>query len=135
MLKVISLYLKFRSVILSKVLTMKKQISFALIILLTSIACANKEKVTVISDPAMTLDEYIAEGYVQGVIQLNDKDEKPCDALIEVKGMGIVEVGDIAKEFKQDGLPVWVKVIPQRRMSRCTGTTPAELSDIKKRES
>jgi thioredoxin-related protein len=114
---------------------MKKVFSAALIILLTSASCANKDKVNSTIIPAMTMEEYMADGYVQGVIQLNEKDEKPCDALIEVKGMGIVEVGDISKEFKKDGLPVWVKVIPQRRMSKCLGTTPAELTDIKKRES
>jgi hypothetical protein len=78
--------------------------------------------------------DWSPRGYLQGVIKKGETNEVPCDFLIEVDTFGLMEVDEFPKAFKSDGLSVWVKINPQRRMSNCGGTTPGELIDIKKRE-
>ena len=99
-------------------------------------SCTNIDKVaTEPEEPARTQEAWIADGYSIGVVQEDSNAEEPCEYLIEVKGMGLMEVGEIPKDYKKDGLKVWVKISPQRRQSICTGTTPGDLVEIKKRES
>jgi len=95
-------------------------------------ACSGSEKMA--KEPLKSNDQWMAEGYLSAMVKHDVNAEAPCNYMIEVKSMGLMEAGEIPKVFMKDGMTVWVKVVPQRRMSICQGSTPAELQDIKKRE-
>lgn len=105
----------------------------AIILLANACTSVNDTGKTPAEDTANESD-WSPRGYLQGVIKKGETDEAPCDFLIEVDTFGLMEVQELPKAFKSDGLTVWVKISPQRRMSTCGGTTPGELADIKKRE-
>ena len=86
------------------------------------------------AEEAVSQEEWSPRGYLQGVIKKGESNEAPCDFLIDVENYGLIEVEVLPEPFKSEGLSVWVKISPQRRMSNCGGTTPGELTDIKKRE-
>jgi hypothetical protein len=104
-------------------------ISFLLWSLIGLQGCASKDSITKTNDTLMT-----QAGFVSGSI-LHQKDkETPCDYLIKLDEGTLLEPTGLGEEFKKDGLKIWIKYVPSRRMSLCSGSIPANVDEIKIKE-
>lgn len=74
-------------------------------------------------------ETFIKEGYTAGIIT-QTKEKGNCEWTITLENGVKYESMVMKDEFKKDGMKVFFKFLPQRRMSRCANANPIEIIEI-----
>lgn len=82
------------------------------------------------SSSKLTEAEYIDEGYSRAVIVHFPENKEHCTFLIKKEDGRLLEPMDLDAKYQKAQLKVWIKYNPQRRPSRCEGTTPIGITEI-----
>lgn len=95
-------------------------------------SCKSKQEATQqnVTETTMNKKEALLnEGYTAGVIT-QTKEEGNCEWTITLENGLVYESMTMKDEFKKNGMKVFFKFLPQRRMSRCTNASPIEITEI-----
>lgn len=74
--------------------------------------------------------EFIEDGFSRAVIVHFPGNGEHCIFLIQKEDGSLLEPMDLEEQYQKADLHVWIKYNPQRRPSRCEGTTPVGITDI-----
>lgn len=77
----------------------------------------------------MTSSTFDSTGYTSGTI-VQSKAEGDCEWTIKLADGRHFDPMTMDKSVMKDGVKVWFKFIPQRRMNRCDKASPVEITEI-----
>ncbi len=81
-----------------------------------------------------TEENLLKEGYEKAIVIVFTKNDEDCRYLIRLDSNQLLETHDLPNIYKSSNMNVWLKFLPQKRMSTCGNTVPVAIIDIKKRE-
>ena len=78
-----------------------------------------------------------SEGYIKGIVKVLKDSDCPFIIIDETSRTQLDPINfDLPEfaEYKNDGIKIYFKYKPLRRMNRCNDASPIEVESIKKRE-
>ena len=81
-----------------------------------------------------TEESLLKEGYEKAIVIVFSEKDEDCRYLIRLNNNQMLETNDLPDSYKSSNFKVWLKFLPQKRMSICGNTVPIAIIDIKKRE-
>jgi hypothetical protein len=107
--------------------------SIYVLALLMVISCKSaKNQTSNIEENRMETQKMISDGFKKGVIVTSEK-KTDCPFVIKVQGDNdtyYLDPIDLPDEFKKEGVSIWFKFTPSRRMKRCENANPVNLNDL-----
>ena len=105
--------------------------TFVLLFFLTFSCSSTKDSKKDVTENTMETKKMIAEGFEKGFIVESEKG-MDCPYTIEVENNGNIDYldpVDLPDKFKKNGVAVWFKFTPSRRMKRCEKADPVILEN------
>jgi hypothetical protein len=104
-------------------------IGMTLTIIVTIGSCGQKT-ITEENITPTTLMNFDKTGYTFGTI-VQSKTEGDCEWTIKLENGKHLDPKSLEEDFMKNGMSVWIKYTPQRRMQRCENAMPVGITEIK----